>query len=124
MTADLKKCSERFPRLAWRANQYAANPGAYMFIPRAKHVLPPVVTEHVRIANKLDTFYKNYLHQLAVEKGKNLVLQNVRDNCRRSEQTQAAYRKALVKWKKLRLKLTDALYKEIFGRDSRPGRRL
>lgn len=115
MTADLEACSEKFGRLAFRASHFAANPGAYMFAPRAVHVLPPVVTEHARIAYMVNDFYHAYTHQFEVNKGKAFVLDAARSNIHLAWRSQSAYRIAVAKWGKVRVELTKALYKEVFG---------
>lgn len=115
MTADLHKCTERFARLAFRASHFATNPAAYMFTPRAMHVIPPVVKEHVAIASKLDKFYREYTHACEVKKGISLVLENAREYRLRGSKTRVAYKKALAKWGKVRIELTQTLYKEVFG---------
>lgn len=116
MVVHLEECSEGFARLAFRAGHFATNPRAYMFAPRALHVLPPVVTEHARIAYRINEFYKDYAHQSEVNKGKALVLQNARQNMQTSVKVRSACKNAVAKWGKVRVELTQALYKEIFGK--------
>lgn len=89
-----------------------------MFAPRAMHVLPPVVTDHVKIANKVDRFYKEYIHWFQTEKGIATVLKNARENRWRDKQVRVAYRRALAKWGRVREEVTQALYKEVFGKKS------
>ena len=115
MTLGLEKCSERFGRLAFRASHFATNPGAYMFTPRALHVLPPVVTAHARIAYMVNNFYRDHTHRFEVNKGKALVLDSARHNIHRAWRVRTAYKRAVAKWGKVRVELTQALYKEVFG---------
>jgi hypothetical protein len=114
MTAHLNKCAGTFPHLVYRARQFAENPAAYMFAPRAKRVLPPIVLQHVRIANTAN--YKMHLHNAVQNKGKMLVLQNVRNNCRVHRRMDDAYEKMLDKWKRIRREVTDHLIKEVYWR--------
>lgn len=115
MYLELQRCSSRFSQLACRAGNFAANPAAYMFVPRAMHVLPPVVTNHARIARVIDTFYKEYIHLFELNKGIVMVLENARETSWSDREARKAYSEAVAMWGKVRDELTQALYKEVFG---------
>jgi hypothetical protein len=116
MLASLDYCSDHFDQIAFRARNFASNPRAYMFQPRAKHVIPPIVVRHAHVDWRIRYFYKNYIFQLLTEKGRQMVLNSARMNVHSSHVVVAGFKHALAVWGSVRMKMTQGMYDEVYGK--------